>query len=99
MSPKEQDRILADLLLEERKLERTIACLESKARQTEEVLSSVLYALKNTHGTDFKKVREQYESVSPTDIRLLIDELEQAVKKLAVVRQEIKNIGGERPYC
>ena len=97
MSPAEQDRILADLLLKERQLEKESACLSSKARQTEKALSLVLGRLQHNYSVDFQVLREKYESVSDTDIGTLIEETEKNMKELAIVRKEIEAIDGKRP--
>ena len=92
MSPAEQDQHFGKLLVEERSVRKTIACLASKSRQAHETQEAVLEALKNPWNIDFSQVRKHYNLVADVDVKGLIDELELQVKRHTRVRGEIEQI-------
>lgn len=93
MSEKEQDDHYGKLLVEERKLEKKLACLRSKNRKTRAVLDSVLRSLEG-HVNDFEQVRTRYAEVSDVDIAGLIDSVEETVQELYAVQKDIRAIEG-----
>ena len=94
MSPKEQDEHLANLLLDQRRTKRTLACLVSKARQTHQALNIVLEGLQDYKNRNVSGFKETYASVADTDIGQLISEIEKEKWKADTIRKEIEDIDG-----
>lgn len=90
MSPQEQEKHLANLLLEERRVRKTIACYASKARRQREVME----ALQDPWGADFDTLREQYYDSLDAPTQSFLDNTEKNLKRLGTILKEIKAIDG-----
>ena len=93
MSEAEQDQRHGELLVRERKLEKKLACLRSKSRQTREVLTSVLHGVEG-YVSDFKQLKKRYAEVSDVEISALIEQVEMTVSELFAVQKDIRAIEG-----
>ena len=97
MGEKEQDAICAQLLLDERRTERKLACLDSRIRQTKEAMQSVFIGLESSQTAMLSRAKEKYASVD-VNIAELISEKEETLNHLYKVREEIGAIEGRPPY-
>ena len=86
MSEQEQDRHLADLLLDERRTRKSIACQASRLRQLREALDAVKEPLEVE---DFNPHIQQVDRMHPA---AMLSELADSVKHLQVVQAEIESI-------
>ena len=91
MSEEEQDRQHGDLLVQERKLRKKLACLQSKARQTYGSLYVVFEAIRQCE-IDFTSVKKTHQAIADTDIGELILQIEATCKDLGAVQEDIQKI-------
>ena len=92
MTKEEQDDHLGCLLVEERNVQKELACLQSKARQVDDAMGIILKVL-SSPGDDFSQIKTLYSSIQDVDVGQLISTIEAVTGKLAVIRREIENIG------
>ena len=71
MTELEQNEHLGQLLVEERKAKKELACLTSKARQLRDGLVPVLSVLHQPYGVDFNSLRSAYKPVAGVDVGAL----------------------------
>ena len=88
MSKQEQDRLLADLLLDERRTKKHLACLVSRTRQIREALEK----LQDPQALDAEHYTEILEQVSTVSLITLVSDLETSVHHLRAVQADIKAI-------
>ena len=92
MTELEQKAHLGNLLVEERRAKKELACLTSKARQLHDALVPALSALQQPYCADFDFLRSMYEPVAGVDVGGLISSIEKALTRTGVLQKEIKAI-------
>ena len=94
MTEQEQEEQYAKLLVDERRTEKKLACLESKIRETKEALDLVFMILRSSQPSTVSQAVEKYAEIRDTDIGVLIREKETTLTHLYTVRDEIRAIEG-----
>ena len=91
MPEEEQELILDNLVVKERRLKKEMASFQSKVRELQDCFRVILPVLRDCN-IDFDYVRKTYEPVASTDIGAMISEIEDVCKKLGDVQDGIRKI-------
>ena len=91
MTDKEQEDHLGNLLVQQMKARKRMACLSSKARQMGEAFRLIFSFLEGPLGTtDFSGIREHYAPFKEVNIGALISEVESVRKELDALNHEYR---------
>ena len=88
MTTEEQEFHLATLIVQERKIGKTIQCLISKVRQVKEVAG----ILEKPWGFDLADLRKNQSQVLDTNLRKLFDDLEKELNRHGSLLEDIEKI-------
>ncbi len=95
MSEDEQDLHLGRLLVEERKLSRKLACLESKIKRISDALRAADLSTHAVPGAPgFQECRRKFLDEGGADIVRYLEQYEQTLSELAETRRQVKAIDG-----
>ena len=92
MSEAEQEKHLGDLLVQEYKLKKLLACLESKLRQAKYEWQSV-FTIMESRNANFSLALDSHGKASAVDVASIISRIEKGRDMLKAVQEDISKIG------
>ncbi|MDE0126435.1 MAG: hypothetical protein OXN97_17845 [Bryobacterales bacterium] len=90
MSEQEQDRHLGELLVEQRRLRRSLACLKSKIERISEKLKA---AVESNH-VNFKHRHNDFLKVGGGDLSRYMKEYKDGLERKGTLDRQIREIDG-----
>ena len=90
MSQEEQDRHLGELLVEQRRLRRMLACLKSKIQRSHEALKKAV----ETNDVNFRSRYSDFLNVGGKDLSRYMQEYADGVERMDTLNRQIREIDG-----